>query len=465
MPPDPLFGLSWAHDNTGQTGGTPGVDMNAPEAWDITTGAGVIVMVMDDGVEFTHPDLNVGWAQDFTGSGGGGAPVHMNDNHGTAVSGCIAGRMGGTPAIGNVGIAPSSSVAAAKIAYFSDFWGSWQVQQSYLVNALWAAQQINVGVTNLSWSLGSTMSGLDAKYQETYATMVHFASSGNDSVGTISYPARAPYVNAVGAIDHNGVRAEFGGGCMNALGGSNWGNEIDFTAPGEDVITCDRTGAAGYVATGDYICIDGTSFSSPYAAGVAALVRSVNPGLTPAQVEMALVLSARDFAPAGWDTAYGHGAVDAYAAVLRGQNFPSTTYCTAGTSTNGCLATISSTGLPSATSTSGFVLTTSNVEGQRACLLFYGISGRHAAPWGASSSFLCVKSPVQRTPAGNSGGFNATCTGAHSIDWLAYMSAHPTAIGQPLTPGSKVYAQLWYRDPSAPGTTNLSNAIEFPLLP
>src|SRR5882672_7274447 len=75
-------------------------------------------------------------------------------------------------------------------------------------------------------------------------------------------------------------------------------------------------------------------------------------------------------------------------------NSPPVNYCTAGTTTNGCNAHISASGIPSASAGSGFDVLVSNVEGQRSGLIFYGTSGESATAWGAGSSFLCVKAPI-----------------------------------------------------------------------
>jgi hypothetical protein len=148
-------------------------------------------------------------------------------------------------------------------------------------------------------------------------------------------------------------------------------------------------------------------------------------------------------------------------ATLAGQ----TPYCTAGTSTNGCVPSISSTGAPSAAATSGFTIRVTGVEGAKIGLLFYGVSGRAISTWGASSSFLCVKAPTQRMAAIDSGGTAGQCNGVLSTDWLAYLASTPSALGEPFAAGATVDAQAWYRDPPSPKTTNLSNALEFVTVP
>ncbi|MCC7012467.1 MAG: matrixin family metalloprotease [Planctomycetes bacterium] len=143
-----------------------------------------------------------------------------------------------------------------------------------------------------------------------------------------------------------------------------------------------------------------------------------------------------------------------------------TTYCTAGTTTNGCNATMSASGTPSLAATSGFVVSCSGVEGQKTGLLFYGITGPKAAPWApGSTSYLCLKSPTQRTPSSNSGGTAGACDGAFSVDWLDYIATHPGALGAPFSAGAIVQMQAWFRDPPAPNTTNLSNGLQFTACP
>ena len=141
-------------------------------------------------------------------------------------------------------------------------------------------------------------------------------------------------------------------------------------------------------------------------------------------------------------------------------------YCSAGITTNSCAATMAGSGLASASATSGFTLSATQVEGNRLGLLFYGLSGRDALPWApGSSSLLCVKSPTQRMPAQNSGGASGSCQGVLATDWNAFRAANSNSLGSPIAAGQQVQAQAWFRDPSAPRGTNLSNALEFTVAP
>jgi hypothetical protein len=142
-----------------------------------------------------------------------------------------------------------------------------------------------------------------------------------------------------------------------------------------------------------------------------------------------------------------------------------TSYCTAGTSANGCVASISANANPSVTFAHPCMITVSSVEGAKSGIIFYGL-GQTATPWATgSSSYLCVKAPTQRTGTQNSGGTVTLCDGNLFLDWNAYQAANPSALGNPWLTGVSAYCQGWYRDPPAPKTTSLSNAVKLTYLP
>ena len=144
------------------------------------------------------------------------------------------------------------------------------------------------------------------------------------------------------------------------------------------------------------------------------------------------------------------------------------TFCTPSTTTSGCNPVMSASGSSAsiAAGAGSFILTASSVEGQKQGLIFYSITGVQSLPWSSgSTSFLCVKSPTQRSAAASSGGVSGTCGGSLSLDFFAFMAANPTAVGQPIAPGQHFDAQAWFRDPPAAKTTNLSNGIGFNLCP
>ncbi len=143
-----------------------------------------------------------------------------------------------------------------------------------------------------------------------------------------------------------------------------------------------------------------------------------------------------------------------------------TPYCTTSLTSNFCQPFMSATGDAHVGASSGFVLIANNVDGTRQGIIFYGTSGRNAAVWAlGSSSILCVKSPLQRMTSINAGGTSGLCDGVIAEDWNAYLASHPFALGNPLIAGTVVDAQGWFRDPPAPGTTNLTDGLEFTVIP
>lgn len=317
IPSDPLFRDSWGLNNTGQTyqyGSSSGnvtvrgladFDMDGDRAFDLTYGSrSVIVLILDDGVQRNHPDLHVSHARDFTTAGGDGGPVSSNDNHGTSVAGCAAGLANNGR--GSTGSAPGTSIASAKI-YSPDSSGRFYRMDSWVVAALDWGRSIGARVSNSSWGGGSPSSAIDNAFRVTRAAgMIHFAAAGNDNRGSISYPSSSVYVHSVGAASPDGTRVNFPG-----WWGSNYGTGLEFLAPGVFMPSADRTGSAGY-SSGDYFNFLGTSAASPFAAGVAALLISREPGLTPDQVLARMRASCRDMGTAGYDTVTGYGLLNAH---------------------------------------------------------------------------------------------------------------------------------------------------------
>jgi subtilisin family serine protease len=311
IPNDAGFSQCWGHRNIGQSGGLINFDMNTTNAWSITKGLpSIVIMVFETGVQQDHPDINQITGRDFTTGAvngvAGGGPSSIFDNHGTAVAGCITAIINNS--IGTVGVAPDCKVVSAKVGTANTA-GSWQGQTSWTVNAINWAIANGVRVTNNSNDYGTASTAMTNAYTAARnAGIVNFASSGNSGNTTIGYPATASSVNAVGASSRNGQKASF----------SSYGTKLAFIAPGQSIYTTDRTGTNGY-GSGDYTIIDGTSFSSPYAAGVAALILSVNPSLSAAQVESIMQSTCRDIGTAGYDTLTGWGMLDANAAVRAAQ--------------------------------------------------------------------------------------------------------------------------------------------------
>jgi hypothetical protein len=157
------------------------------------------------------------------------------------------------------------------------------------------------------------------------------------------------------------------------------------------------------------------------------------------------------------------GDISATATVI----VPSVNYCTAGTSFNGCMALLSSTGIASESATSGFTVLGSTMEGAKNGTFYFGLNGRQANPWGSGTSLQCVVPPVIRTGLQTAAGTQGLCNGVMSIDLNALWCAGcPKPLKNPGA-GTEVQLQLWYRDPfnTSNQTTSLSNGLEFTVGP
>jgi hypothetical protein len=140
-------------------------------------------------------------------------------------------------------------------------------------------------------------------------------------------------------------------------------------------------------------------------------------------------------------------------------------YCTAGTSSNGCSATLHGVGTASATNVDGFDLVAIGLDGQRSAAIFYGVSGPVAIAVPGTTSWRCVKAPVQRLGIVNSGGAVGACNGSVRVDWNAFRAANPGALGAPFAAGQTIWAQAWNRDALSPTGLPATQGLSFSLCP
>ncbi len=297
-PNDPRFGDLWGMHNTGQTGGTPDADIDAPEAWDLATGrTNIIVGVVDTGVDYNHEDLAAamwrnpreipangldddanGYVDDVHGINainGSGNPLDDND-HGTHCAGTIGGV--GDNGIGVAGVCWRVRIMALK---FLDAGGSGDTSDA-ITCVDYAARQ-GARVLNNSWGGGGYSQALkDAIDAAGASGLVFCAAAGNSGIDTDAsphYPSayESPAILAVMATDQFDARVNISGWWA-----SNYGrNTVDLAAPGHDILSCKRGGG--------YVSFDGTSMATPHVSGACALLLARNPLLTAAQVKQALM--------------------------------------------------------------------------------------------------------------------------------------------------------------------------------
>lgn len=257
-------------------------------------GSGVIVAVLDTGVDITHPDLKdnlvEGW--NFVDKN---SNVTDLDGHGTMVSGIIAAAANNS--MGIVGVASEVKIMPLKV--LTSRGGNWiDLNVAILYAASYGADIITMSLGGQSSLLfdATTQAAINVAYQQ---GCVLIAAAGNDNSNSPFYPAAYDNVIAVSAINQSDVKAPF----------SNFGSYIDLCAPGVSIVST--------MIDGIYAFGDGTSFAAPFVAGVAALLLSKNPTLTPKEVAQTLYNQAEDLGENGWDEYYGWGLVNAYSAVTQ----------------------------------------------------------------------------------------------------------------------------------------------------
>ncbi|MDH3894827.1 MAG: S8 family serine peptidase [Chromatiales bacterium] len=281
-PNDPEFASGWHH-----------AKMNTPEAWDTSQGDGIVVAVCDTGILASHVDLAgqlvPGW--NTASNSSDNSDIH---GHGTKVAGVIAATTDNAAAVASV--AWKAKVMPIRVTNSSD--GSASI--SAIASCIsWAADH-GALIANASYRTTRYSSIAEAAKKLRDKGGLYFSSAGND--GNDPGWSNNPYINTISATNKSDGQPSW----------SNYGQFVDFSAPGVSIRTTTKGGGTGGVS--------GTSFSSPNAAAVAALVMAANPSLSPNEVEAVLQNTAVDLGNPGWDPKFGFGRLDAAAAVAMAAN-------------------------------------------------------------------------------------------------------------------------------------------------
>jgi serine protease len=307
VPDDPLFARQWHMEM-----------IHTPEAWTITAGKGAIVAVIDTGVAWKDLPGVAKQVPDLAGTAfthgetfvSGALKDGLDDHlHGTHVAGTIAQTTNN--ALGVTGVAYESTIMPLKV-----LGGDGRGSVPGIANAIRYAADHGAHVINMSLGgpLPSSVLGKAVAYaHEKGVTVV--CAAGNEKRSRVGYPAGHDGAVAVAAVDGTGQRSWY----------SNWGKDLDVSAPGGDTRE-DKNGDGfpdGVLQNtillqnplqSEYMWLQGTSMASPHAAGVAALI--VSRGITnPDEVERILKRTAKHPNNVEWDKEYGAGVIDALAAV------------------------------------------------------------------------------------------------------------------------------------------------------
>jgi len=302
--PDPFFGQQWALENTEQTLSDPVTgmiydsDVDASDAWAISKGSSnTFVAVCDDGVEWDHPDLADNMAPSktwFDAIDGDSDPrPQIGDYHGTSIAGIIAAVQNN--GIGTCGVAPDCKIMPVRIAHGSS--GEWVMETEWAVNGIGWAWQNGASVLNFSWGMGYSPITLEDAISTALSSgragkgCVIIAAAGNSDGDIGDFPANMHELLTVGASSPADERKS-----PTSVDGENWGSNygsaLDCVAPGVKIYTTDNTGMDGKSTTDYNPRFNGTSAAAPFAAGIAAMVLSLDQTLTQEEVSAILCTSA-----------------------------------------------------------------------------------------------------------------------------------------------------------------------------
>ena len=294
--------------------------INAPQAWTITTGQPITIAIVDTGVDLGHPDLA---AHIVPGYNVISPTLSADDDegHGSHVAGIAAAVTDN--GVGVAGVSWNARILPIKVLDEEGSGTSADVAEG----VIWAADH---GARIINLSLGSRWPSLTVRDAVNYAHgqgALIVAAAGNEyqERNPVEYPAALPHVLAVAATGDQDEHARY----------SSTGLYVDVAAPGGDPYSSNDTernhwvwstywrGEQGKPAQG-YMGMNGTSQAAPHVAGLAALVWSVNPKLSNDQVEEIIKAASMDLGPPGRDDFFGWGRIDALAALEAAGSFTST---------------------------------------------------------------------------------------------------------------------------------------------
>ncbi len=320
---DPRFAEQWHYHNTGQSNGTFDADIDLPEAWTIEKGnPDVLVVVIDEGIQYSHPDLVGNMWQEIGYNFALGTSTIMPGSHGCHVGGTIAAVTDNGLGVAGIagGTGNNDGVRLMSAQVFNEFNNG-----GFHFAPIWAADN-GAAISQNSWGYTAPNvydpAVLDAiDYFNTngggnalIGGGITIFAAGNDNSSANHYPAYYSGAFSVAATNNKDKKSYY----------SNYGNWVDISAPGGEVLSTSSGGVLSCVTNSGYAFYQGTSMACPHVSGVAALIISNAYGqLTPAQVADILRNSTDDHYAANpnYTGKLGTGRLNAHKALLETQNY------------------------------------------------------------------------------------------------------------------------------------------------
>ncbi|MBM7490359.1 type VII secretion-associated serine protease mycosin [Micromonospora luteifusca] len=267
-------------------------ELRIEQAHKLSTGRGVVVAVLDTGVDANHPDLKGQVLRGGRSDGGSGDGRTDTHGHGTHMAGIIAATNASPDGVD--GIAPGAKILPIKLDASRDEAAPYDAAPV----SLGIRMAVDGGAKVINMSLGKPSAATPAELSAIQYALDHdvvvVVAAGNTAKGStkVDAPANVPGVIAVTGTTRGG----------RFWSGSVQGPEAVIAAPGDDIYNAGRDNGYGWG--------DGTSDSTAIVAGIAALIRSKYPNLDAPNVINRIIRTARDAGPAGRDPQYGFGLID-----------------------------------------------------------------------------------------------------------------------------------------------------------
>jgi len=275
VPNDTHYGTQWHHANTGQSGGTPGADIESEAGWDLLTpSTTTVVAVLDSGIDSDHPDFagRIVAGFDFVNND---ADPEDDHSHGTLVTGLLAANANNS--FGVAGVNPACRIMPVKVLNAMNAGNTFDLAEG--IDFAWMNGADILSMSLINYPFSAVVNQALSAARQTGAILVACAGNGGIGNADVSQPGASTQTISIGATDMNDERASYSG----------TGAALDYVVPGDGVYT-----TAYDTANDDAWWFNGCSAATPVAAGIVSLLKSLDPTLVTRNVRSLLTSGAED---------------------------------------------------------------------------------------------------------------------------------------------------------------------------